>query len=1074
MNKKRTKAIRNFLALLVLLTTGGTQQVWADDDLDDIKENLKIEALDESECTAEEVKATDYEEGPYCHSSILKVVLEVTPKPGYYTNLDLITAEHVTDGTPYPKSSGSDVISVDEADTDPDKGYSDSRTVTIYWDNSPTPQNIRIKVQFRPIGLVLRNGLGKYNAALPGNPADMQPRATVTFFDGGTTEAATFDPAATFNPTDATYGVANAITKIDNTDGKDRYIIAHIVPAFGYWTDKSLLYAIESADGGSVLARASAPGIESGQTLKLLKADEYDAASPGDAPDMRLCQNGAGWYYYILPGSHQFSFTNDGYVYSSIDGFVVRKFDFGFDTQSSGDEVSYSNKIITITHGTDDDWTAEITIDKLSFPFTGEGIAPTIEKIEIKKGSTTYFSLTEAADIATQLLQPTKNIIIFDENQVRTNAASAYTWFKKYDGVGAPDVFVANGGDELHYEITVPLSVANENEPKGTAANPWLIKKPADLDMFAKCVNVGLYPFEDERVKLENHIDMRNVEGFFPIGGSDMPFSGFFDGNEKMISNLTISPSPQDDLYKTSEGPIINNINIGLFGKVDGGAAGMEYLTLSDCTINGNEVECVNVGGIAAFIDNGASVSNCTVTGCTVTGGRDKHNVGGIVGITGKSCVVYNNSVIDCTVGGIGLNIGGIVGVAAGTDEDEGACIITGNRVRGTTEGSMKVTGGDNSIVGAIFGNRETKWTLADNKYDYNVQVKRGSTVASGYTKRGYYTGTALDDLTESEGAMILVRKATLPAANGNGSVVTFNQVTKGTDCYDIDGNDFYYAVGQPVTLSVTLESRTEKTDIRTFYDELNALTMNDGTTDTDIKDALGFTMPEADATVTATIAESKWFTIPSNNKNWMSFYHEWKDASGASANYIVTDGDGTGKTIEVKTVASVDPDAGTFTLADIQGGVSFCEMPTLFHYADKNDDTAVLPALLKFTPVDPNVNYTQPDKANQFKGTDTGKELAPSDKCYVLNNMGDFIFAYVVTDVDDKIPAHHCYIDLVDNPHFARLLKVAGDATGIDTILRNDSDAVGAWYSLDGRRLDRQPAKKGLYIHKGKKAVIK
>ena len=366
--------------------------------------------------------------------------------------------------------------------------------------------------------------------------------------------------------------------------------------------------------------------------------------------------------------------------------------------------------------------------------------------------------------------------------------------------------------------------------------------------------------------------------------------------------------------------------------------------------------------------------------------------------------------------------------------------------------------------------------------------MTNNSGTAKGYTKRGTEVVTSYDpetdtytyvwdDITANDGAMLYVKKATVPSANANGSKVEFNEVTKGTDRYDKDGDDFYYAVGQHVTLTVTLGSRKEATDIRTFYDELTALTMNDGTTDTDIKDALGFTMPEADATITATIAESDWFTIPSNNKNWMSFYHEWKDASGASANYIVTDGDAasgtTVKTIEVKTVASVDPDAGTFTLADIQGGVSFSEMPTLFHYADKNDDTAVLPALLKFTPVSPTQSYTQPDKANQFKGTDTGKELAPLDKCYVLNNMGDFIFAYV-TDGDNKIPAHHAYIDLEDNPYSARLLKVAGDGTGIDTILRDDSDAVGTWYSLDGRRLDRQPAKKGIYIYKGKKAVIK
>ena len=32
----------------------------------------------------------------------------------------------------------------------------------------------------------------------------------------------------------------------------------------------------------------------------------------------------------------------------------------------------------------------------------------------------------------------------------------------------------------------------------------------------------------------------------------------------------------------------------------------------------------------------------------------------------------------------------------------------------------------------------------------------------------------------------------------------------------------------------------------------------------------------------------------------------------------------------------------------------------------------------------------------------------------------------------------------------------------------------AGAWYSLDGRKLDAKPAKKGLYIRGGKKVIIK
>ena len=49
-------------------------------------------------------------------------------------------------------------------------------------------------------------------------------------------------------------------------------------------------------------------------------------------------------------------------------------------------------------------------------------------------------------------------------------------------------------------------------------------------------------------------------------------------------------------------------------------------------------------------------------------------------------------------------------------------------------------------------------------------------------------------------------------------------------------------------------------------------------------------------------------------------------------------------------------------------------------------------------------------------------------------------------------------------------------EATGIISVhdsgfMVNGSDA---WYTLDGRRLDKQPTAKGLYIHGGRKVIVK
>ena len=47
-------------------------------------------------------------------------------------------------------------------------------------------------------------------------------------------------------------------------------------------------------------------------------------------------------------------------------------------------------------------------------------------------------------------------------------------------------------------------------------------------------------------------------------------------------------------------------------------------------------------------------------------------------------------------------------------------------------------------------------------------------------------------------------------------------------------------------------------------------------------------------------------------------------------------------------------------------------------------------------------------------------------------------------------------------------------DVTGISTTNFSNSTNADSWYTLDGRKLDGKPTTKGLYIHSGRKVVIK
>ena len=91
----------------------------------------------------------------------------------------------------------------------------------------------------------------------------------------------------------------------------------------------------------------------------------------------------------------------------------------------------------------------------------------------------------------------------------------------------------------------------------------------------------------------------------------------------------------------------------------------------------------------------------------------------------------------------------------------------------------------------------------------------------------------------------------------------------------------------------------------------------------------------------------------------------------------------------------------------------------------------------------------------------------------YVLRN-GNF----VAVDKDGGIGAHRCWLNVEKSAaNGARLLSIntGGESTGIETTyFTTPANSSGAWYGLDGRKLDGKPTKKGLYIYNGKKQVIK
>ena len=111
---------------------------------------------------------------------------------------------------------------------------------------------------------------------------------------------------------------------------------------------------------------------------------------------------------------------------------------------------------------------------------------------------------------------------------------------------------------------------------------------------------------------------------------------------------------------------------------------------------------------------------------------------------------------------------------------------------------------------------------------------------------------------------------------------------------------------------------------------------------------------------------------------------------------------------------------------------------------------------------------------ATEFKGTLTDETIAASTSTqnnYALNGLQ---FVWVKNAID--IAANKAWLE-VNTPSNARAISIVfGDTTGINEALRvkSEESADGDWYDLDGRKLQAAPKRKGVYIHNGRKEVVK
>jgi filamentous hemagglutinin family protein len=208
----------------------------------------------------------------------------------------------------------------------------------------------------------------------------------------------------------------------------------------------------------------------------------------------------------------------------------------------------------------------------------------------------------------------------------------------------------------------------------GSSANPYRIADIYGLQ------GIGSTSLLGSSVVLANDVDASGTAqwnsgaGFKPIGTSKTMFSGVFDGDNHVISGLTINVS--------------TNQSVGLFG-VAGPAALITNVGVVDANIHG--VGGNGFFGVGALVgQNFATIVNDHSSG-TVSGAA---NLGGLIGLNGSNSSSVNtisDSYSTATVFGTLSNEGGLIGRA-----------LNVNVVRSHATGDVTGTTGSNGLGGLV------------------------------------------------------------------------------------------------------------------------------------------------------------------------------------------------------------------------------------------------------------------------------------------------------------------------------------------------------------------------------------
>ena len=646
----------------------------------------------------------------------------------------------------------------------------------------------------------------------------------------------------------------------------------------------------------------------------------------------------------------------------------------------------------------------------------------------------------------------------------------------------------------------------------GTSESPYEISNYRELKAFAAIVNGGQTGacaiLTADIVCKNGPDDPWYATDWTPIGNDTHKYTGTFDGDGKSITGLSNTENGAANYQ-------------GLFGYVGSGGV-VKNVILESAYITGDET----VGGIAGQNDGtvtGVVLSICSIAGASYVGAIAGANIGTIRDCRVESSVSILHSVSYKTnrFGGItgynGGTIAGCLSAAAVGDANVGYVggIVGTNSEGGTVRDCLYSGTSINGIdyKGPIHGNNENICGLLINNY----YIASEGLTGDNYSSDGLFAGQGYE--VTLVGDVSLYGKVTTYAVSG---LTAYAAPDIEKDGQTIE--QYGYALKHTVTsnnqtTTATIYSGTDQRVLlptQRGYDLSYKVTdSSNGTVDVSRSPESGdiqyywFSMPSMKA-VTVAAERTPWT---------LTLFAE--DATNTWATLCAQDDYALPEGCTAYVLSGVS--GGTVTVSPLKDGEAVATtvpayVPVLIHRSSTGATSAVIKA--SFAGAGDLSEWTHDQTAYEkqnycgyyYVGFYTlhyssyavikdgdhdylyllGNPGIASDPIMnAINNFSDYTDFSLYNDRliriegDPGIAKNRCVVSvmneyLVPSGSQARQLSIAidgDDSTEISEELRVKSEEFATatdWYDLQGRKLSAKPAKKGLYIHGGRKEVIK